>query len=106
MVANELILTGRRIGPEEAKSLGIVSRITPAGEALAGARALANEIIDGSPTSVRLSLAIMRDTEKMPDELAAVRWKHPALDEMQSSEDMIEGSVAFAQKRKPQWKNR
>ena len=106
MVANELILTGRRIGPEEAKSLGIVSRITPAGEALAGARALANEIIDGSPTSVRLSLSIMRDTEKMPDELAAVRWKHPALDEMQSSEDMIEGSVAFAQKRKPQWKNR
>ena len=67
---------------------------------------LANEIIDSSPTSIRLSLSIMRDTEKMPDELAAVRWKHPALDEMQSSEDMIEGSVAFAQKRKPQWKNR
>jgi acetyl-CoA C-acetyltransferase len=106
MVANELILTGRRIGPDEAKSLGLVSRITPAGEALEGARALANEIMDGSPTSVRLSLWIMRDTEKMPDELEAARWRHPALDELMTSEDMIEGSLAFGQKRKPQWKNR
>jgi acetyl-CoA C-acetyltransferase len=106
MVANEMILTGRRIGPEEAKSLGLVSRITPAGEALEGARVLANEILEASPTSVRLSLRIMRDTEKMPDEVEAARWKHPAFDELVSSEDVIEGSMAFAQKRKPQWKNR
>ena len=106
IIATEMILTGKRIGPEEAKSLGLINRITPAGAAMEGARALAAEILEGSPTSVRLSLQVMNDTEKMPDELAAARWRHPATDELMSSEDAMEGPLAFAQKRKPKWKNR
>jgi acetyl-CoA C-acetyltransferase len=106
MVATEMILTGRRVGAEEAKALGLVARIAPAGEALEGARVLANEILDGSPTSVRISLAVMRDTESIPDELAAVKMRHSGLDDLMSSEDAVEGPLAFAQKRKPNWKNR
>jgi acetyl-CoA C-acetyltransferase len=106
LVANEMILTGKRIGAEEAKSLGLVNRITPAGQALEGARALAGEILEGSPTSVRASLQIMRDTETMPDELAATRWRHPAIEELLTSDDGMEGPIAFSQKRKPRWKNR
>lgn len=105
-VANEMILTGKRIGAEEAKSLGLVNRVAPTGAALDAARALAAEILEGSPTSVRMSLWIMNDTEKMADELAATRWRHPAIDELMSSEDAMEGPLAFAQKRKPKWKNR
>jgi acetyl-CoA C-acetyltransferase len=106
MVANDMILTGKRIGPEEAKALGLVNRITPAGQALEGARALAAEVLESSPTSVRISLQVMRDTESWPDELAATRWRHPGLDDLMTSEDAMEGPAAFAQKRKPQWKNR
>jgi acetyl-CoA C-acetyltransferase len=106
MVATELILTGKRIGAEEAKSLGLVARITPAGEALEGARALAAEILEGSPTSVRISLEVMRRTESIPDELAACRMRQPGIDELLSSEDGAEGPLAFAQKRRPNWKNR
>jgi acetyl-CoA C-acetyltransferase len=106
MIATEMILTGRRIGVEEARSLGLVCRTTPSGQALEGARALAAEILDGSPTSVRVSLKVMRNTESIPDELAAVRMYQPALDELMSSEDVIEGPLAFVQKRKPRWKNR
>jgi acetyl-CoA C-acetyltransferase len=106
MVATEMILTGRRVGAEEAKTLGLLCRITPAGEALAGARALAAEILESSPTSVRISLDVMRRTESVPDELAAVRMRQPGLDELLSSEDATEGPLAFAHKRKPQWKNR
>lgn len=106
MVANEMILTGRRMGPEEAKAYGLINRITPAGQALEGARALAAEVLESSPTSVRISLQVMRDTESWPDELAATRWRHPGLDDLMTSEDAMEGPAAFAQKRKPQWKNR
>jgi acetyl-CoA C-acetyltransferase len=106
MLAYEMILTGRRLSAEEALAVGLINRITPDGEALEGARQLAAEILKASPTSVRLSLQIMRDTEVIADELAAARLRHPALDELQTSEDFIEGPVAFAQKRQPKWKNR
>ncbi len=106
MLATEMILTGRRLTVEEAQHAGLVNRVAPAGEALEVARKLADEILEGSPTSIRLSLQVMRDTESIPDELAACRWKHPALDELMTSEDAIEGPMAFAQKRKPVWKNR
>lgn len=106
MLATEMILTGRRLSADEALNVGLINRIAPAGEALEVARKLADEILEGSPTSIRLSLQVMRDTESMPDELAACRWKHPALDELLTSEDATEGPMAFAQKRKPVWKNR
>ncbi|HUI59509.1 MAG TPA: enoyl-CoA hydratase-related protein, partial [Steroidobacteraceae bacterium] len=106
MAATEMILTGKRISAQEAKDLGLVARITPPGEALEGARALAAEILEGSPTSVRISLDVMRRTESIADELEACRMRQPGLDELLSSEDAAEGPLAFAQKRKPHWKNR
>ena len=106
MIATEMILTGRRIDVTEAKALGLVCRITPQGKALEGARALAAEILDASPTSVRISLDVMRSTESIPDELEACRMRQPGIDEVLSSEDGAEGPLAFAQKRKPVWKNR
>jgi acetyl-CoA C-acetyltransferase len=105
-LANEMILTGRRLTAAEALAHGLVNRVTPAGEALAGARALAAEILDGSPTSVRISLRVMEETRGIPDIVDAVTHHSPALDDLMISEDAIEGLTAFAQKRKPQWRNR
>ncbi len=104
-IANELILTGRRIGAEEAKALGIVSRIAPAGRAVDAAKELAAEILDGSPTSVRISLEVMNATRGIPDVVDAVTARTSAFDDLMSSADATEGITAFAQKRKPQWKN-
>jgi enoyl-CoA hydratase len=42
--AMELIITGRRIDSAEARSIGLVNEVVPAGTALARARALAREI--------------------------------------------------------------
>jgi acetyl-CoA C-acetyltransferase len=104
-IANELILTGRRIGAEEAKALGVVSRIAPAGQALVAAKELAAEILDGSPTSVRISLEVMNATRGIPDVIDAVTLRSTAFDDLMSTADAIEGITAFAQKRAPQWKN-
>ena len=105
-VATEMILTGRRITAAEALGYGLVNRVTDAGQALDGARALAAEILDGSPTSVRLSLQVMAETSGLADVIDAVTHRSSALDELLTSEDMIEGVSAFAAKRKPQWRNR
>lgn len=104
-IANELILTGRRINAEEAKELRVVNRIVPAGTALAGARQLAEEILQGSPTSVRISLEVMNQTRGIPDVIEAVNLRTSSLDELMASADAVEGITAFAQKRQPQWKN-
>ncbi|MEP7024835.1 MAG: acetyl-CoA acetyltransferase, partial [Actinomycetota bacterium] len=61
-IATEMILTGRRLTATEALDYGLVNRVVPAGTALAGARLLAAEILDGSPTSVRISLQVMAET--------------------------------------------
>ncbi|OBG02572.1 acetyl-CoA acetyltransferase [Mycolicibacter sinensis] len=105
-VANELILTGRRIGAEEARELGVVNRIAPEGQALAAARELAADILNGSPTSVRLSLKVMAQTQGIPDTVDAVTVPSDVIDELMTSADAIEGMTAFAMKRPPEWKNR
>ncbi|HWN36309.1 MAG TPA: acetyl-CoA acetyltransferase [Pseudonocardia sp.] len=105
-LATELILTGRRLDATEAADLGLVNRVTEAGGALAGARALAEEILASSPTSVRASLQIMAETDGIADTVDAVTHPSGALDELMASEDVIEGVTAFAQKRPPTWRNR
>jgi acetyl-CoA C-acetyltransferase len=100
-VATEMILTGRRITAQEALAYGLVNRVVAAGTALEGARVLAAEILDGSPTSVRTSLQIMNETGGIADTVDAVTHPSPALDDLLLSEDSVEGVRAFAQKRRP-----
>lgn len=105
-LATEMILTGRRLSAAEAASRGLVNRVTEAGGALDGARALAAEILEGSPTSVRVSLQIMNETQGIADTVDAVEHPSDALDELVLSQDMVEGVTAFVEKREPVWRNR
>ncbi|WP_210087105.1 enoyl-CoA hydratase/isomerase family protein [Mycobacterium sp. OAE908] len=104
-VANELILTGRRIGAAEARNLGVVNRMAREGQALASARELAAEILGASPTSVRLSLTLMEQTQGIAHTIDAVTAPPDVVDELMNSADAIEGMTAFALKRQPEWKN-
>ena len=104
-VATEMILTGRRVGADQALAYGLVNRVTAAGQAMEGARALAAEILDGSPTSVRLSLQAMAETRAIGDVIDAVTSTADVVDELMGSADSAEGVAAFGQKRRPLWRN-
>ena len=80
--------------------------MTEARQALDGARALATEILYGSPTSVRLSLQLMAETGGIPDVVDAVKHPSGVVDELMGSEDAAEAQKAFAEKRSPLWRNR
>ncbi len=104
-VANELILTGRAMGADEARGLGLVNRVAGAGKALEAARELAATILEGSPTSVRTALVVMEETRGVADTVEAVKQPSDALDDLLFSQDALEGMTAFAEGRAPQWKN-
>jgi acetyl-CoA C-acetyltransferase len=107
-IAYELLLTGRSIDAQTAAQYGFVNRISEPGKSLEAARALAGEILVVSPTSVRLTMQVMRESESYADadEAARAAMSSTAIDALMVSEDMVEGMTAFAQKRAPRWKNR
>ena len=104
--AMEMILTGRRCGAEEGKALGFVNRVVPEGTALEAARKLAEELLESSPTSVRVSIEMLQHSERIASTVDSINVAYPAIDQLLSSEDRVEGMMAFGQKRKPHWKNR
>jgi acetyl-CoA C-acetyltransferase len=105
-VATEMVLTGRRLTAAEALSHGLVNRVVEAGKALGGARALAEEILAGSPTAVRVSLQVMAETQGIADPVDAATHPSGAFDELLVSADTTEGVTAFRERRRPVWRNR
>ena len=103
-----MILTARRVTAVEGQTLGFVNDVAKAGEALAGAKKLAAQILECSPMSIRASKEAAYRGLAEPSLQAAIEGqsKYDAVRAMFRSEDLIEGPMAFAQKRKPNWKGR
>jgi enoyl-CoA hydratase/carnithine racemase len=103
-----MILTGRRVSPQEGLSLGFVNEVVPAGELMTAAKRWAAQILELSPMSIRASKqAVIRGLAE-PSLEAALKnqYGYPAVSAMFKSEDFVEGPLAFMQKRKAAWKGR
>jgi crotonobetainyl-CoA hydratase len=101
-----MILTGRRVPAAEGKTLGFVNEVVPAGRALEAARRWAALILECSPMAVRASKQAVYRGLDAPDLATAVATTYPAQQANMASQDYIEGPRAFAEKRKPEWRNR
>lgn len=101
-----MILTGRRVPAKEGMELGFVTAVVPEGQALAEAMKWAEMILECSPMSVRTSKQAVYRGMNEPTLRDALNTRYPMQEVMAKSEDMIEGPKAFAEKRKPNWKNK
>jgi enoyl-CoA hydratase len=104
-LAMELALTGDFIDAQRAYETGLVNEIVPAGTALEAAKALAARIVANGPLAVAVSKQVILQSE---DWSAAEMWEkqQELVMPVFVSEDAIEGSVAFAEKRAPNWKGK
>jgi enoyl-CoA hydratase len=102
-LAKELIFTGRRIGAEEAREIGLVNRVVPRGEALSTARELAAEIAANAPLAVRHAKSATNRALDV-DLVSGLEYEADQFALLFSTEDAREGMGAFAERRKPEFK--
>jgi enoyl-CoA hydratase len=98
--AKELILVGELINAERAEQIGLVNAVAPAGEALAAATAVAEQIAARGPFAVREAKRLIERARDL-DLDAGLAAELDASDRVFSSADMLEGARAFLTKRPP-----
>lgn len=101
-VALELALTAAPIDAERALAVGLVNRVVDGPEVLTAAVAMAEQIAANAPLAVRVSKRVMLGSLELTEEEA---WalNDRSFGEIARSKDALEGAIAFAEKRPPNW---
>jgi enoyl-CoA hydratase/carnithine racemase len=105
--ANDLLLSGRIFGAQEALQLGIVSQVWPDAELLDRTRAFAADIAQNTaPVSVAMTkrLLLLQLGEHSPEHADELEIK--AMNYVRALPDLAEGAKAFMEKRTPKWKGK
>lgn len=104
-VAMEMVLTGDAFDAQRAYQFGLVNQLTEPGQALAGALGLAERISENGPLAIKAAKQVMN--ESLDWSQAEMFTKQaPLIKHIFESEDAREGSLAFAEKRKPNWRGK
>lgn|SRR5690606_15712471 len=101
--ASELLMTGDMIGAEEAKQLGLVNYVLPTkAEALAKAEKILNKIISKAPLAIGMIVDCINSV--FADDENGYQIEANSFARCVKSEDYLEGTSAFLEKRKPNFK--
>jgi enoyl-CoA hydratase/carnithine racemase len=101
--AAEIVLTGRIIGAQEAYHIGLVNKVVPPEEVLPTAQEWAEAICQAAPLAVRAAKeAMIRGTSMSLEE--GLQLEDSLESYLLGTEDFTEGTSAFVEKRRPNYK--
>ena len=103
--ALELLLTGDHVTATEAHRLGLVNRVIPAAELMAEAKKLAAALAAKAPVAMRYIIDAVNHGLDMPLPEAQT-FEATLFGLVASTEDMREGTTAFLEKRKAEFKGK
>lgn len=104
-LAKEMIFTGRRVPAQEAKAVGLVNHLVPAGHARVKAFEIAAIIAQNGPIAVRQAkkaIAWGAETDLETGIILAIEAYNNTI----STEDRLEGVRAFNERRPPKFQGR
>jgi crotonobetainyl-CoA hydratase len=107
-IAMEAALLGEPITPETALRWGLVNRVVPATGVLDEAFRIAESIVAAAPLAIAASKQLVERASGAGSDWDADAWRlnTELIAQILDSEDMKEGTAAFAEKRAPQWSGR
>lgn len=103
--AMEYILTGDMIDASEAFRIGLVNHVYPQSELLAKAEEMANKIISKARHAVRLAIKAVTATKEI-SQREGLNYEASLFALCCGTEDFKEGTSAFLEKRKAEFKDR
>jgi crotonobetainyl-CoA hydratase len=100
-----MALTAEPIDAARALALGLVNHVVPGDQVLEAALDLAERVAKNAPLAVRTSKDVMRRSLEMTEDDA---WSlnGEAFGAIGRSADALEGAIAFAEKRSPNWQGK
>ena len=101
--ARRFVLTGERIGAEEARRIGLVHEVVEAAALERRVRELVGEILAGAPGAQAESKRLLRVIRQLEGSLLAEATAR-AIAERRASEEAKEGIAAFFERRLPAWR--
>jgi enoyl-CoA hydratase/carnithine racemase len=104
-VALELMMTGRRVGADEAARIGFVNRVVAPEELDAAVAEVTSVLATKSPSVMRLGRDAFYDVIDL-DAARALPRLQAGLTLVTQTEDSAEGIAAFQEKRPPEWTGR
>jgi cyclohexa-1,5-dienecarbonyl-CoA hydratase len=101
-VAEDMLLTGRVLSGEEAKSAGLVDELAAEPEA-AALRWFEEHLLHRSATAIRFATRAARATMAERVGIAATRLERTFVEDTMRTRDATEGIASFLDKRRPVW---
>jgi enoyl-CoA hydratase len=101
--ANEIILAGSAFGAAEALEWGIFNRVCTAKDLMPATIAIAEQIVVNAPLAIRQAKKAIHEGLQM-DVRSALRYEVEAYNRLTGTEDRVEGTLAWNEKRKPVFK--